>query len=422
MNTNHIMKGFLNRFHDNIVTVLILSLLSYYVFQGFFITIGLSFLQYVLVALFIGAIIINKKKKRQIRSCTIFIVFGSLCMFLSFAIIPNNSFIVAPLGFFVTYFYFSIWCLFFKYSEIETIERTLTIFHKTIFAFAVVTALLGVYQIFFDTSIGGFVVNELYGDVDKMASGVYQSRTTGLFGSAQNYGCFMGLAFCLGIFHRPKNKLVWLSCMIIILAGVIVSNSRSASSCVIIGITLGVFFYNKSKSRSIWHLIPFFALLLLFIIVAAQFIFDYDLDKYSRLLQFDNKPARDIYAETYKSTDISEYIVGHGFGYRNYTACQILGEEFYYESFGEDYESCESLFMTLWTQGGLLLLIPFLFLIAKIIRNSLKDFSFPIILCIVINMLFTPSITGLALSFICWPILLNELIKSNSKRRTVVYE
>lgn len=362
-------------------------------------------------------IVIRKKENNSLGLASLYIFFGGICWFLSLVIIPNNSILVASTGFFVNYFFFLLWFLFFRHYSHNNIERVMNTFCKAIFILAVFSGLLGIYQVFVDTSIGGYVVNEIYGDVDKMASGTFQSRATGLFGSAQNYGCFMGLAFCIGYFYRFKNGLLWLLCLIIVFLGVVVSNSRSASSCVVIGMTLGVYFYNKQKSKSVYRLIPYFLLLLALIVVAAQFVMDNDLDKYSRLLQFNNKPAREIYADTYAHTDFAEYIVGHGLGYRSYTVNQLLGDKTYYESFGEYYQSCESFFMTIWTQGGLVLFIPFLYFVINIIISSYKDYSCPIILCVIINMMFTPSLTGLPISFTCWPILLYELHKKAVKRK-----
>lgn len=403
------MRSYLKILWKYKIALFLIMLLSFYAFQGFFVKSGLSILQFVFIFCVYCCLVLNKKKNNSLKLASLYLVAGVLCLLLSFIVIPDNAHIVAPVGFVVTYFYFFLWFLFYQHYDNQSIEKILRVFYYSIIVFSVFSGLLGIYQIFVDASIGGFAINEIYGDVEKMASGAHQSRATGLFGSAQNYGCFMGLAFCLAIFYRFKNTFIWYICLFIILLGVIVSNSRSASSCVLIGMTLGVFFYNKKYNISNLKLIPFFLILGLIIYFIVQFIMDYDLDKYSRLLNFDNHIAREVYSTTYKSTDFTEFFLGHGLGYRNYTVNQLLGESMYYDSFYEKYTSCESFFMTVWTQGGIILLIPVILFNLKIVYNSLKHNSFPIILCIIVNMLFTPSLTGLSISFICWPILLKEL-------------
>lgn len=402
-------------FKRNKIALFAHMLLVFYVFQGFFVKTGVSVMQFVFIFLIFTGLLLSKKKNNFIKSALMYLTAGIPCLFFSFFLIPHNSYIVAPVGFIVTYLYFFLWYLFFQHHEKRFLDDYMNLFFFSIVLFGAISGVLGMYQIFVDTSIGGYAMNEIYGDVDKMSSGIHQSRATGLFGSAQNYGCFMGLAFCIAIFYRFKNKLLWYICLAVILLGIVVSNSRSASSCALIGLTLGVFFYNRGRHITNLKFIRYILILGAVAFITYQVIMDFDLGKYGRLLNFNNQLARDVYAKTYKSTDITEFIIGHGFGYRNYTVNQLLGETMYHNSFNETYTSCESFFMTIWVQGGLILLIPVLILMIKIATNSYRHNTLPIILCIIVNMLFTPSLTGLSISFICWPILLKELNDEKTK-------
>lgn len=391
------------------VLTLIVLLMLFYVLQGFFVKLGLGLLQYILTILLFIIVVFRKPQCEKIKPAYTYLYMGGVSFLISLVVINENSLFVAACGFFLNYCYFFLWTQFFRnYNYIE-ISSVLNIYIKLFILLGVCSALLGIYQVFVDASIGGFALNELYGDVDLMSSGRFKSRATGLFGSAQNYGCFMGVAFCLGIFYRFKNRFLWLISMFIILLGVIVSNSRSSSSCVIIGLILGIYFYNKQKSKSISKTILYFLFFILIVYFVSLLVIDYDLDKYSRLLNFDNKLARDIYSNTFVTTDFFNLIMGHGLGFRQYTVNQIIGEQLYHQSFGVNYMSCESFFMTIWVQGGIILLIPVISLIFKILLKSYKHCTFPIIICIVVNMIFTPSLTGLSVSFLLWPILLNEI-------------
>ena len=156
----------------------------------------------------------------------------SIIISLVFSFISTN-FIISLAGFLSAYLNFFI--AFFLLGSMDAEEKSIFLSKYLDFLvfLSVVSSILGIYQTFFDASIFGFASNDIYGDANILATGRYTIRATALLGSAQNYGLFTGATFCLALFKKNKTKVDYCK-ILVILIGILVSGSRSASICVII--------------------------------------------------------------------------------------------------------------------------------------------------------------------------------------------
>ena len=386
-----------------------------YIFRGVMITFGISFIPYMFTIILFGIYFLKKECLNIDNSVNLFIFAGILMTFVSFFIIMNNSIVASVSGFLVTFINFILWVRILTSTSRFDFGSLFNIISSFIFFCAIISALLAVYQIFFDTSIFGLAQSGIYSDEDAMSSGKFQSRATALFSSAQNYGVFMGMSFCIALTHKEKNKLYWIIGLLIILVGIFVSNSRSASACVVIALTFGAFNSLRTSKHSAFIIFTYaIAAIILFIIAIKLINSEYALF-FHRLLEFNNSESQIVYDSTMKQFDIITYLTGLGMGYRNWTVNSLLGPEQYRAAYGEAYYSVESYFLTLLVQGGLLLLLSIIIVLFKILLKSYKRGTLSIIACMIVNMYFTPSMSGMAISFIFWPYLLRELITDKAK-------
>ena len=112
-------------------------------------------------------------------------------------------------------------------------------------------------------------------------------------------------------------------------------------------------------------------------------------------------------------------MAGNGIGYASWTVYQILGTADYMSAYGVPYSSVESYFLLLFVQSGLLGLFALIVLFGVAFLKSwrLSQTSFVFLLSLFVNMVLTPSFSGMAISFIGWLFVAYSLFCADSFKR-----
>ncbi|MCI9624164.1 MAG: hypothetical protein HFI23_12650 [Lachnospiraceae bacterium] len=399
--------------------ILIISILFLYVFRGAASKFRIANLSYALTALLVIICFVTISKRYRIPNAVfIYFIAGILSLITTFFSLEHYGVLAGSIGFAAANMNLILWLLFYESLETERIQIFIYQYIKVIIIFAIISAILGIYQTFIDPSLKGFATNEIYSNAELLSTGQYVRRATALFGSAQNYGVFEGIAFCMLFYTENKKTIFWFMGLAILGMGVLVSGSRSASVCVVITLFFSVIYVLK-KSKIQKRQILFLAFLLIpfsfCIIKAAPHILN--ARTLGRLTDFSIAPAA---AEAYKKavvgSGIKEFFLGRGFGFSSWTTHQFLGERIYKAAYGTAYYSVESFFMHTLAQGGSLGMFASLFFMLSTMWIAWKSNNrciFLVNFCLFVNQIFTPSFTGLAISFIFWPLVLYPLIQRN---------
>lgn len=400
------------------VPFLLIVILALYVFRDCLSVVRMENAIYGLSALaFMLCIFIPKQGKKMPLGIALYVFVGVFSLIISYCILNNHSLLVATLGFVASYANLFIWLLFF--SRLKQEEKTIFFerYLNAVIILGVLTALLGIYQTFFDRSIFGLATNSLYSSEEAMSSGRYVPRATALLGSAQNYGLFVGIAFCASLFFGRKKGFLRNIGIITLMLGVIVSGSRSASICLII--SAGFFFcYSLTRKRvPQGFLIAFFAcaaiVLVCFTLVGAPDLLD---DRAAqRLFDFSMSETFKVYREVSEGLTGFSMLLGNGLGYGSWTVAQIIGEYTYSEAFNAIYASTESYFLQTWLQMGLPGLVALALIELSALRKAYAQGNvglLALLTCVFVNQVFTPSFASLAVSYAVWPVLLYALVST----------
>ena len=273
-------------------------------------------------------------------------------------------------------------------------------------AFAVINAILGIYQYFIDFSLGGLVTHNVYGDSILMSSGKILKRSTGLIGSPQNYSLYMGIMTIFALATLNKSKVKFMLTLIIVIGGIL-SGSRAYS--VFIASTLVVYIIFKLKNKiSIKRLVQINLLIILFILTYIVFNKNIEISENSTINRlftlFNDWPALNIFIDNINDIKLIDLIFGKGLGYNERLVSMFLGNI-------NEYRSVESYILSMLLQGGIFTIIAFICLYISVLIKCLRKkeyYSIGLIIAIFINMMVTPSINGLGMSFIVWGIFVNK--------------
>lgn len=416
--------------NDRINYIIFVMITILYVFRGILAFYNIDKIIYIISALSLIFYIFQSIKnkvfiKNDIISKEVLIYFFIILLTFIFSLIVNFGDIITTIAGFLSS-YLNFFVAFFFLINIDNSKRKFIIskYLKTLIILGTISGFLGIYQTFIDPSILGFANNDIYGNPELLATGNYTIRATAMLGSAQNYGLFVGSTFALAFFTKNKTKYDYLS-LIILLIGILVSGSRSASICVIVAILIYFLIKFKDQKTNIFKnikirkktLIISITGIIITLIASITIIFNFfNIKTVKRLINFDITPALEIYKDSLSTLEVKDFILGKGLGYRDWAVNQLIGAEHYKESFNEPYKSSESFFMLSFLQSGIIRIIAVFSLIVISIFKIFKRKEYDVLillLCIFINQIFTPSFTGMAMSFIYYPVIVYPFLKNN---------
>lgn len=393
----------------------LLGALIAYIFQSVLDSFGLGVAPFFFTGIaFMTSFFIRTKKAVNIWSVNIFVIIGLLSILLSILFVDSYRLRAGIIAFLAVYINLLTWLLFLRKLKQNELERTLELIVRTLIVLGCVLAITGIIQTFVDRSLFGFATNDLYSDEEAMSSGNFVPRATGLMGSAQNYGFLVGVVFAISLVTPFRKAIIKAGVIIILLCGIAVSGSRSSSICLIVAIVFFLILW-IDKIKASKALLVIVCLSAAIVISWGCFIGDIDFlnDRtFSRLSNFDMSSTFVVYREVLNGLTVNQVVVGNGLGSNVWTVYQLLGVDAYLQTYGESYSSVESYILSLFIQCGISAPIVFCYLYFKSVFRAIgfSRICLMFLLCLAVNIVFTPSFSGLAISFIGWPFILIPLI------------
>lgn len=403
------MMNFTKKNINKIRYCVMIIILCQYIFRGIMLFFGIKNLVYISTILAFLICIFNIEYTLR-KDILLFFASGIASLLYSFCILGSSGMLSSIIGFGSVYGNLLLWTILFNNFSQKEKEEACEKYKIVLIILAVITSLAGYYQFFVDTSLNGLAYNELYGNSDLMESGRFVRRATAFLGSAQNYAIFIGIGFVINYFFSYKSKVLYFIVNLVLIGGVLVSGSRSASVSVLICIFIDRVYciYKQSNSSfRLSNLLLYSTLIISVLICGYNFL---QTNTFYRLFDFSfADAAKEAYISVFSDLGFTELLFGRGFGYKSWPVMQFLGLEDYYNIYKSSYVSYESTLLFVFSQVGIVGLIFYMNLYYNSLKNSLKkDIScFVIIVCIMVNQVFTPSFTGLAMSFVLWPFILN---------------
>lgn len=394
----------------------LLGALISYIFQSVLDNFGFEVAPFFFTGLaFIASFFIHSEKATNIWLLDIFVIIGLISIIFSFFFIESYQPSVGLIAFLAVYINLITWLLFLRKLNKGELETTLELFTRVLIALGCILSISGIFQTFVDRSILGFASNDLYSDEEAMSSGNFVPRATGLMGSAQNYGFLVGVVFAISLVFPIKRTIIRIGIIVLLLSGIVVSGSRSSSMCFIVAVVLlFALWVNKVKVNRALLAVGF--LLIAILICCSCFIGNIDIlnDRtFSRLSNFDMSNTFAIYKEVVNSLTLDKVLVGNGLGSNVWTVYQLLGSDGYFQVYGESYSSVESYILSLLVQCGVSAPVVFCCLYFRALFQAIRvnRIWLMFLLCLAVNIVFTPSFSGMAISFIGWPFILAPLIR-----------
>lgn len=394
----------------------LLGALISYIFQSVLDNFGFEVAPFFFTGLaFIASFFIHSEKATNIWLLDIFVIIGLISIVFSIFFIESYQPSVGLIAFLAVYINLITWLLFLRKLNKGELETTLELFTRVLIALGCILSISGIFQTFVDRSILGFASNDLYSDEEAMSSGNFVPRATGLMGSAQNYGFLVGVVFAISLVFPIKRTIIRIGIIVLLLSGIVVSGSRSSSMCFIVAVVLlFALWVNKVKVNRALLAVGF--LLIAILICCSCFIGNIDIlnDRtFSRLSNFDMSNTFAIYKEVVNSLTLDKVLVGNGLGSNVWTVYQLLGSDGYFQVYGESYSSVESYILSLLVQCGVSAPVVFCCLYFRALFQAIRvnRIWLMFLLCLAVNIVFTPSFSGMAISFIGWPFILAPLIR-----------
>lgn len=399
----------------NFATIIILN--SMYVFRGIYnIFFPFEFVYFLtVVMIFINSLSMLVISKKINKIVLVILLISTPLLLYSLLL---NSLLVTLIGYLAIFLNLLYWVFLFSSLDQKNLRKLFNWLIKLNVYFAMFSAIIGIYQYFWDPSIFGLAISRVYGDRDLIESGIVFRRATAFFGTPTNYSFYL-LVFLPFVPVAFKSKLIGLMYMIIILIGGIVSASRAFSIGLII-LVMAYFIHTfltikKNRFRSNFSLG-----VILSCLVISITLFGIYLEPFSRLFNIFQENytwlAYDIYVSHIKTLELINLPLGNGLGYNERLVSQFLNIR-YTSSF-------ESFVLSLLFQTGLLGLISFLSLYLSSVllchyrKNSLY---FAILISILINLFISPAFNGLTISYILWPLILFPLfIRQNHNIEPII--
>ena len=399
--------------------VIIIFFLNFlYVFRSIAVIFRLENIMYLLTALLVGInmiYIFGTLKKQKINIADFYVLLGVTIMIYSGIINPP---MVGIIGFTVLFLNLLFWNSFIKIINKENLEILFKKYVKLNVYLACVMSIIGIYQYFVDPSIMGLAINDIYGSAEMMESGRVVRRVTSLMGSPQNYSLYIAVITSLVAYLTvpTKNKIIVYT---ILISGGGVSGSRAFVVFLLLVLLVNLFINSTVNVKSFSKMVKRNILFALSSGIIILF-FNVELSNktVSRMFSFlSDWPALEIYKYHLGTINIPAFLLGKGLGVNERIVVNFLGSR-YYDSVGVYLHSYESYFLSIFMQLGIFGLILFSFAYIKSMIKAYKRLDglyFSILVAILINLMFTPSFNGLAMSFIIWPLILYPLYSKKSQ-------
>ena len=374
------------------------------VFNSYFIAVGLRAMFFYSIPIsFLVLLFFLLSRKHlnipsSILSCIIFMFYGLLLLIYYLSLNPSNVFIPI-IGFVGTFFFIIYWILTLMLFEKNEIADFSHFVMKSYLFFGIITAILTIYQYHIDQSLFGFNRHQHYSDLVLIERGTITQRATGLIGSPQVLGLFLYLVFALTIFWPIKKyKSIFLA--LIGYAGLLSGSSIFGGSTLMFLLSRWVIEKGFITSKR-----DYFPILLLLILLPVglviTFSFSFMQEALFSSLNFNITGHLPFYLTFLEGQNIS--IFGKGLGYSD-----RLIEVFFNFRPPIGWKSNESYILKIIYEFGILGVILFsTFLISILfksykIKNELGLFYYSLSIGFILNIIFTPALTGLTASYIVW--------------------
>lgn len=374
-----------------------------YLFNDLFETIGIRDIRYLfsMFALLGGGLLIayKGKIKQKLWPFYIFIIWGVVWIIIS---LFSKGIVSVIMGFISVYFNLVIWvvCCLATDNWKDFYEK-----YTKIYVYSMVAnCCLAVYQYFVDASLFGLATHKLYGSESSYENLNIARRVTALMGSPQNFAVAAGVALLLAYDLYKRKKCSWIWAGIIFLGGCF-SGARTFGIFAIVFVVQVLWeLKDKMNIRKVYIILGAFILLAVGIAVAA-YTGLFSLEVFTRVIDFSRWAALDVYFESFKDITLPQILFGSGYG--------LVGWGTSLGGFSFDYSSVESHIVALFQQGGIVIILFFMFIflcaMMKIQRGNRR--SYFMLICIVINIFTTPAFSGLAISFLFWPMIISYYFK-----------
>lgn len=378
-----------------------IALLAFFSLRNIFSYFNLDFFIYLLITFMIllnlnrifliKKVIISKNKIKIFIIIMIFLVIYAFSM-AKFGISNTIYSFIPIITFLVTFAFISL-----SFSKIQFREIFIT-FIKFIIFFALVNSVLSIYQYFYDPTVFGIVTHRIYSNDILLSNLNVARRTTGLLGSPQNLSLYLGVSLFL-ILGTFKNNISRFICFILILVAGLLTVSRTFVIflfCFVLMVLL-----KTLKNMSFKKIIGISILFVIFIIninSITESIGNFP-DLY-RLILYSNSRVLKLINDNLQNIIDNNLIFGEGY-YNVYQGLSL------------DYSSTESYYVYIFVKNGLIGIISILLIHFDILKNLIlkkKITELMLFISLVVNFIFTPSFSGLSMSFIIWFILFGMYI------------
>lgn len=339
--------------------------------------------------------------RKDLIKLYVFLFIGTILTILG---VSKMGMTASIIGFTALFLNMLFWLLVYNNTNIENTEALFEYYININIGFACVIGVLGIYQYFIDTTIFGMVSHSVYGNEEIIESGNVVRRVTSLIGSPQNYSLYMAIMTYISVVSLRKSLKKF--CIITVLAcSGILSGSRSYTTILIISfIFMEIIKLIKNKKFRINKKLNLFFIISSIVIVFLIPIFKEILLENATINRifvfFKDWPALQIFMNNLKSINGIEFILGKGIGYNERIVAIFLGIP---------YQSVESYLLSVLLQGGIILLMLFIYnyiYSIKMYISSPKYLLSPLLIAILVNLAVTPSFNGMTMSFIVWPFII----------------
>ena len=270
------------------------------------------------------------------------------------------------------------------------------------------TAALSVYQYFFNPDLWGVLPPRPFTDAAMIGAG-FTKRATGLIGSPQNLGIYMGLAGACVLLSQLRPWLKMAYGVLILVAGLL---SGSAAFIAFL-LLMPVGYFWSARRVHVTVLRAFLVVPLLLGVIVAQKADDIQDNIFSAFYMGDPLADRlPLFLDLVDYDSPYTLVFGHGLGTANRVTEVLIGEG----RTPREWRPSESYVGTVAHEMGLagLAALAILFAVA-IYRASRLDgrvgrVHLGILLGMLGNWFATPSFTGLTMAAIAWPFILYPLL------------
>ena len=310
------------------------------------------------------------------------------------------------LGFIGTYHAIFLWGLIFIQCSLDERNYLITKFIKYNLIFGIIVSVFAIYNYFVDPTLFGLNRHIAYSNYDLLERGIITRRAISLIGSPQVIGYYLFLVTAI-VLTISYNKIIKLIILIIVtFAGVLSGSSAFMGSLFIFILVYSILEY-KIGPKTIGITFLVFLILLIPISFNEAISGAFDLGIKNRMI---------YYTSFLEISQIKHFIIGRGIGVTD----RIV--EVFYGGFPPNIwqPKNESYFIKIYYELGIIgLIILTIFMLKSLYyinKNNVLygNLIFALICGSIANYVFTPTFTGLTMSFYGWLLLLAPSVLKKS--------